>query len=66
MTLMEVILVLLTSPLIATLCYGTWRFHVDPDGSMPVVGQRSAKSKERPAGSPATSPAGLTATAGAA
>ena len=40
MTTMEMILVLLTTPLIATLCYGTWRFHVDPDGSKPIVGRK--------------------------
>lgn len=59
MTLMEVALVLLTSPLIATLCYGTWRFHIDPDGSKPVVGKKSPKVLK----STPKSPAGLTATA---
>ncbi len=36
MTLFELVVVLLASPLIVVLCYGAFRFHVDPDGTTPV------------------------------
>lgn len=32
-TLMEMLVVLLASPLVATLIYGSYRFHTDPDGA---------------------------------
>lgn len=36
MTFMEFLVVLLASPLVVTLLYGSYRFHTDPDGERPV------------------------------
>lgn len=52
MTLFELIVVLLGSPLIIVLCYGAYRFHVDPDGTAPVFNGKSEKirRKQKPGG----------------
>ena len=50
MTFFELVVVLLASPLIVVLCYGAYRFHVDPDGTAPVF--RAKPGRIRPAGKP--------------